>query len=82
MKKFLANGSLIDILRVEIKIIICNEIKNILIKTPVFKDEIILLSGIPIDTGALGTPNFELNKEKEVMSMPEDIEDDYQERFL
>ena len=81
-EKSVANGGLTNILTVEIKAILRTEIRNILNKTLDSKDEIILLTGNPNSKGAPDIPNSELNWKKEVMSMPKNIEDDYQERFM
>ena len=71
-KESIAGNGLTDILRAEIKAIFWTEIKNILNQTPDSEDEIILLSG----KGASNTHSLKLNKEKGVLSMPEDTEDD------
>ena len=80
--KSLADGGLTNILIAEIKAILHTKITNILNQTPDSQDEMILLNGNPNDKGAHGIPNFESNQKKKVMSMPKDIEDDYQERFM
>ena len=77
-KKFVVDGGITNILQAEIKAILQIEIKSILNQTLDSKDEIILLTDNPNDKGAPSTPNSESNKGKGVMTMPEDIEDDYQ----
>ena len=83
-KESVAGSGLTDILRVEIKAILLIEIEKILNQTPDSKDEIILLCGILNNKGAFNTTGPKLNKEKGVLSMLEDIEDDcefYQEEL-
>ena len=82
MKEFVNDGGLTDILRAEIKAILQTEVKNILNQAPNTKEEMILMTGNPNDKGAPGTSNPESNKRKGVMTMPKDIEDNYQEGFL
>ena len=82
MKKPANDGGLTDILRAEIKAILQTEVKSILNQTLDTKEEMILMTGNPNDKGAPGTSNPESNKRKGVMTMPKDIEDNYQEGFL
>ena len=81
-EKSVADGGLTNILRAEIKAILQTKIRNIINQTPDSKDEIILLTSNPNDKGAPSITNSDSNWKKEVMSMPKDIEDDYQERFM
>ena len=80
MKKFANDGGLTNILRAEIKAILQSEVKSILNQTLDTKDE--MMTSNPNDKGAPGTSNPESNKRKGVMTMPKDIEDNYQEGFL
>ena len=79
-KESIAGGGLTNILRTKIKAILRTEIRKILNQTQDSEDEIILLSG----KGASDTYGPKLNKEKGVLSMLEDTEDDcefYQEEL-
>ena len=60
-KKFIADGGLTDILIAEIKAILQTKMKNILNQTPDSKDEIILLTGNPNDTGGPSITNSKSN---------------------
>ena len=68
----MADCGLNDILQTEIRVILKIEIKDAYDQTPKEMDEIILLKGN--GKGASGTPNSEMYKRKEDMSMTTDIE--------
>ena len=76
----MANGGLNDILKVKIRVILKTELKDAYDQTLKNMDEIILLEGN--DKGANGILNPEINKKKEVMSMPRDIEENFEERLF
>ena len=73
-KESIAGGGLTNVLRAKIKAILRTEIRKILNQTPDSEDKIILLSV----KGSSDTHDPKLNKEKGVLSILEDTEDDYE----
>ena len=63
-KESVDGGGLTDVLKAKIKAILLTKIRKILNQNPNFKDEIMLLSGIPDNKGTSDTPCPKLNKGK------------------